>query len=209
MRSGTITSRWPTRRIRTAWLVCLVLAGLPSLAGADWQITPYLGLKFGGETNFVDLEEAAGEQKVTLGGSAGWLGAGWVGLEADVCSLPGYFERGEAELVTRSHVVTVMGNLIVAAPLSLTRESLRPYVVGGLGLMRATSDDVLGAFSLNSNLLAVNVGGGAIGFFSNQIGVRFDVRYFKNVTGEDARGVDFGSTRLTFWRAGVGLVLRY
>jgi hypothetical protein len=198
--------------VRLTWIVsvvCLVLAAAPGRARADWLITPYLGVKFGGETNFIDLEEAAGEQKATLGGSAGWLGAGWVGFEADVCSLPGYFERGEQELVTGSTVVTLMGNVIVAAPLSVTKESLRPYVVGGLGLLHASSDDVLGAFSLNSNLVAFNVGGGALGFFSNQIGVRFDVRYFKNVTGEDTPGVEIGSTRLTFWRAGIGLVLRY
>jgi hypothetical protein len=59
----------------------------------------------------------------------------------------------------------------------------------------------------NSNLLALDVGGGAIGFLSPRAGVRFDLRHFKNLS-NDRTAVAFGTTRLSYWRLSIGLVLR-
>ena len=39
-----------------------------------------------------------------------------------------------------SRVTTLSGNVMVAAPLAITRESLRPYVVAGLGLTQARTE---------------------------------------------------------------------
>jgi len=38
--------------------------------------------------------------------------------------------------------------------------------------------------------------------------LRFEVRYFKSVTSAASESARFG-TRLSFWRAGVGLSIRY
>ena len=40
----------------------------PAAASADWFITPFIGLKFAGDTNLVDLESGASNTKLTLGG---------------------------------------------------------------------------------------------------------------------------------------------
>jgi len=181
----------------------------PSYAGADWIFTPFIGLKIGGDTNFVDLDQGAGATKLTLGGSAGLLGDGVLGVEADFGYSPRFFETANrGRLVFRSSVTTLMGNVIVAMPRELTRESLRPYFVGGLGLLRATIDDVAGVFQVDSNLLGLSVGGGAIGAISARTSLRFDLRHFKNISKEDTR-VGFGTTRLGFWRLTAGLTLRY
>ena len=62
--------------------------------------------------------------------------------------MPGFFQNSSGTgLVIGSRVTTLTGSVIVALPLSVTHESLRPYAVGGLGVLHATSEDLL---SLNA-----------------------------------------------------------
>jgi hypothetical protein len=181
----------------------------PAPVAAEWIITPFVGLKMAGDTNFVDLDQGAGATKLTLGGSAGVLGDGMLGVEADFGYSPRFFETAtRGGLVVQSAVTTLMGNVIVAVPREVTRESLRPYVVGGLGWMHATIDDVLDLFQVKSNLLGLTVGGGAIGAITARTSLRFELRHFKNISKEETL-VGFGTTRLSFWRATAGLTLRY
>ena len=44
------------------------------------------------------------------------------------------------------------------------------------------------------NLLGMNIGGGAVGMLSDRIGVRFDLRYFRNIKGVSAEDLDFPVT---------------
>jgi hypothetical protein len=176
-------------------------------ARADFFLTPFAGIKFAGDARFVDLESGASNTKFTLGGMAGVLSDGLFGVEADVTYVPRFFERSSGMLVARSHVITVMGNLMVAAPRSLTQYSLRPFVSGGAGLMHVNIDDVADAIPIDSNLFGVNVGGGAIGPLSSALDVRFEIRWFKSVTTGDATTLLPGSA-LSFWRAAVGLTIR-
>jgi hypothetical protein len=189
--------------------VCVLALLAPATARADWLITPFIGSSFGGTTNFVDLEQGAGETKFTWGGSAALLSDGVFGVEGDFGYAPHFFERDTpAVLVTSSRVMTITGSVIAALPLTVTRESLRPYVSGGLGLMHARLEDVLGVFPVNSRLLALSVGGGAIGFLTPRTGLRFEIRQFKNLTGEQVSG-SLEAARLRFWRATVGVTFRY
>lgn len=198
-----------SRLARALAFTALAAAASPSTAAADWLLVPHTGLKFGGGTTLVDLETAAPEKKMPLGLSVMWLGTGMIGAEADLTFIPDYFDRKNADLVTGSSVRTVMGSLVIAAPLRLTRESLRPYVVGGVGLLHSESEDFAGLFTFKSDLWGMNVGGGVIGFLSDGFGVRLDLRYFRNISEERQQGVVFGDTRLSYWRAGVGLVFAY
>jgi hypothetical protein len=191
----------------------VLVAGLiqPRTASADWHIAPFIGLVFGGDTNLIDLEGAAGEKRVMYGAQGTWLGDGWLGAEVDFGYLPGSFESDNTpRLVNRSRVLTLMGNVVLAAPRGLTRESLRPYVSGGLGLIRPSADDFLQQFPIDSNLLGMNIGGGATGFLTARTGLRWDLRRFRTVKGTDEEGMFTpGSTRLSFWRATMGVVIRY
>lgn len=194
-------------RILLLFVLCVGL--YPATASADWFLTPFYGVKFGGQTSLVDLENAAGVTKQVFGGSVSLVGNGIVGVEGDVGYVPGYFQRESGPLVVKSSLTTLMGNVIVTAPLGWTRESLRPYIVGGIGMMRAVRDDTLSAFPVKDNLLAIDVGGGVIGFFTERTGVRFELRYFSSV-GQPEAGttISFGTARLSHWRATIGLVLR-
>lgn len=189
-------------------LLLFACAGLfPSSAAADWFLTPFYGVTFGGETSLVDPENAAGTTKQVFGGSISLLPSGILGVEGDIGYIPGFFQRDNGLIVNDSRLITVMGSVIVTTPLSWTRESLRPYIVGGAGLMRASLSDTLGAFRVTDNFLAIGVGGGVMGFFNDRTGVRFELRYFSSV-GRPEATASFGNVRLSQWRASIGLVLK-
>jgi len=194
---------------RRLTVALLLLLGTPTAtAHADWLITPFLGTSLAGETNLLIVEEGAG-RKLTLGASVALLSDGVLGLEADVAHTPGFFEGNDPlGLVLTSRVTTVSGNVIVAAPLALTRESLRPYVVGGLGLIQARSKHAAGLFPVEQDLLGLSVGAGAIGFVTERTGLRFDVRHIKAISGTDGPFARSGVSRLSFWRATVGITIR-
>jgi hypothetical protein len=195
------------RRLSVALL--LLTFAPPAQARADWLITPFLGASFGAETTFLVFEAGAG-RKLTLGGSLILLGGGILGVEADVGHTPNFFEGDDPlGLVVTSRVTTFSGNVLVAAPLALTRESLRPYLVGGLGLLQARSKHAADLFPVDQNLLGLTLGAGALGFVTDRTGLRFDVRHIKALSGADGPFERPGTSRLRFWRASAGLTIRY
>ena len=116
--------------------------------------------------------------------------------------MPGFFESDSSALVRGSRVTTVTGNFVVAAPHRMTEYSLRPYVVGGGGLMRVRTTTSLNVFDVSSFLPAFDVGVGVVGFLTNRVGVCWDVRRFQNIGGNaNTAGLSFG--RRTISRSGV------
>lgn len=177
-------------------------------AHADFFLTPFAAIKFAGDAGFVDLESGGvANAKFAVGGMAGFLSDGLLGAEADVTYVPRFFERSAGNLIARSHVLTFMGNVMVAVPRSVTQYSLRPFVSGGAGLMQINIDDVANAIPVDSNLFGVNAGGGAMGPLTNSVDVRFELRWFKSLTSGNATPLLPGSA-LSFWRAAIGLTIR-
>lgn len=176
----------------------------------DLLFIPYLGFTFGGSSAlFADLEGGSSESSSVVGGSVALLGQGILGVEGDLGYVPGFFERGDQQLVfPGSFVTSLTGSVILTLPLSITRESLRPYLVGGGGVMWAEARDVLTTFPIKSTMPAITLGGGAIGFLSNTVGVRFDLRYLRSLGDGDDEIAGTGA-RVKFWRGTVGLVLKY
>ena len=196
-------------RIRVAIILGLLIPASTLDARADWLIIPFFGGTFAGETTLLDLEGGARSKQLILGGTGAWLSNGLLGIEADLAYAPRYFERDNmAGVVVGSQLVTATGDVILTFPLSVTRESLRPYVVGGIGLMHAGIEDILGTL-VDQSLLALDIGVGAIGFVSNRTGVRFDLRHVRSVRGDSESLTGTNRARLTFWRATIGVVVRY
>ncbi len=191
----------------------VLMAGLLLMShrtyAADRQIRPFVGATFGGGTTFVDPEKAVGKPHLAIGASAVFLGEVF-GAEIDVADAPGFFESGDKDLVHLSHVMTVSGNVIVAAPHRLTEYSLRPYVVGGVGLMRVTTTTAFSVFDVSEVIPALDAGVGAVAFLTNRTGLCWDVRRFQTIarnTGDE--GLSFGQQHLSFWRATMAVVIRY
>jgi hypothetical protein len=192
------------------YLLLLLLAFAPRPASADWLITPFIGTAFSGETTLQVLGPGRIPKKTTFGVSAGWLSDGVLGVETSVSHAPGFFSGDDPlELLkTRSSRVTTLdGNIILTVPLSVTRESLRPYLIGGVGLMQARLDELV--LPIDRDFLGVNIGGGAIGMLTPRTGARFELRHFKAASGANGPLAREGLSRLSFWRASVGVVLRY
>lgn len=196
------------RNAVTAALLVLLLT--PAAARADWLVTPFIGAKVDAQTNLVDLDQASGSTKPVVGVSAGHLGRGILGFEGDLGYLPGFFDSSSrGGLVSSSRVVSVTGQLLLVAPAAVMRDSLRPYVTVGAGLLHVGIGDLLGVADVSENYGALSVGAGAIGRVGRKTSVRFDLRRMQTLTEGSARIVGTSTTRLSFWRASVGLSLHY
>ena len=196
---------------RAATVAVLLLACAAEARAADWMFTPFVGSSFGTNTSQVILESGtANATKLTFGGSAALLSQRVLGVEAEFGYSPHFFERDpKAGTITASNALTLSGNVIAAVPLSISRESLRPFVTGGLGLIHSSASEPLSLFSFDENNLGMNIGGGAIGLISPRTGFRFEIRQFRTLQ----NGTNFLTTaqgpRLSFWRASVGVVIRF
>ena len=201
--SAKAAARWAPALIAAAVLMS------PQRASAEWQVKPFVGGAFGGKTTFVDPDLAAGDGHFAMGG-AGLLLGEVVGIEADLGRMPAFFRSGDRHLVLAGAVTTLTGNIVLAMPRRLTQYSLRPYLVGGGGLMHARIRDAFEVLDTSRTLAAVNIGGGATGFLGDRFGLDWQLRYFRSVSGVDQqRGLSLGSEQLSFWRATMALAIRY
>jgi hypothetical protein len=186
-----------------------LLLVLPGSASAEWQIRPFFGVTFAGGTTFVDSEQAAGHPKLAIGVNGVLLGEN-IGVEGDFGRTPGFFQTGGQRLVLGSSATTLTGNIVIALPRRLTQYTLRPYFVGGAGLMRVRIDHALEALNVASTLPAIDVGAGATGFLNDRVGLSWDMRYFRSISGKAAgQGLSVGAEQLSFWRANMALAIRF
>ena len=181
------------RHLAGAALALLVAA---SPARADWLLTPYFGLTFGGN---------APDEKPTYGGSIAFLGAGIFGVEFDAAITPNFFDADDSVPVDDSNVSTVMGNLMLSAP-----GPVRPYASAGVGLIRARATSVGNLFEADDNSFGFNVGGGLMAQFSDHVGLRGDVRYFRSFQDiEVVDDFDLDVSDFDFWRGSLGVIFRF
>jgi len=173
---------------------------------AEKQIKPFVALTFGGGTTILDLEDTSARSHAAIGVGGAML---WdlFGFDVDLAHVPGVFQSENQTLVVASSVTTFTGSVVVTLPKRMTEYALRPYFVGGGGLMRVRIDDVFEALPVRKTLPTINIGGGATGFLTNRWGVSWDVRYFRG-SSRDTKGLSIGSERLSFWRANMAVVLR-
>jgi hypothetical protein len=179
-------------------------------ARADWLITPFIGTTFGVETGYLTLDLAASIDKhAVYGVSGGWLGTQVLGFEGEFAFVPGFFETSDdVNLNLSSRVTTLFGNVLATVPLSVSRDSLRPYLVGGLGLVGVTRDDKLNLVDTDDRSLGLQLGGGALGFVSDRAALRFDLRHIRTLS-RTTNVVGERETKLSFWRAAIGVSFRY
>ena len=183
------------RRLTIIVALTMVIA-IPRAAQAEGLLTGFVGATFGGDTT---------AEATTYGFGLGATAGGVFGFELDVGTTADILGV-DSEAVGDSSVTTVMGNLMVGVG-----GPIRPYVTGGAGLIRSSLDgSSMG--SVDSNDFGVNVGVGVIGFLTDHVGIRGDVRYFRSVGGGPESGLldfDFDLGDLEFWRGTVGVTLAW
>jgi hypothetical protein len=99
----------------------------------------------------------------------------------------------------------------IALPRHLTEYTLRPYFVGGAGLMAVRIDQQLDVFDVTLNMKATDIGGGVTGFLTDRIGLNWDVRRFHSFGGGPELSFlrSTGSPQLSFWRVNMALAIRH
>lgn len=200
-----------------AAVVTAVSAAGPAKASADWLFTPFIGSNFGGAATInesgTDFEDEF-ERRVNFGASLAWMGAGIAGFEVDFGYAPNFFEETKGDTnfgFGESNVTTLMGNVVLGAPIGGTSGvSFRPYVVGGAGIIKTQLGGPDDLFDVSKNNFGFNVGGGVTGFFTDNVGIRGDLRYFRSLQDNEPDGdVDIALSDFKFWRGSVGVTFRF
>src|SRR5947208_4017628 len=159
------------KRLILTGTIALVLA--PTQARADGFVSPWVGSAFGSNID---------NGQTTFGVSAGGMGAGIVGGEVDFGWSPSFF--GTKSDFGNNTVMNLMGNLIVGVPIGGQHGAgVRPYVVGGIGLIRTQIDGgTVAKVSSSDNMFGWDAGAGVMGYFSDHVGLRGDIRYLRGVS---------------------------
>jgi opacity protein-like surface antigen len=200
----------------SATIFTVVSIATPRTASADWTFTPFIGWNLGGAADINAGSSGSNisgtfERKIDYGASLASMGKGPIGFEIDFGYSPNFFETstppsGFFKFSPDSNVTTLTGNVMIGAH----GGPIRPYVVGGVGLIRTKVQDIGQLISVNSkNDLGMDIGGGLTGFFASNVGLRGDVRYFRSFRGtaDNASGITLGDFK--FWRASLGLSLKF
>ena len=199
------------RRLRSLLAALLLLVVLPGQTRAQTMVTPFVGAAF-------DKDTHDGARSV-YGIAGGYWPAGPVGLEVEYAYhadfFPPHHPDGDHHVV--GHLETLSVNLAVGAPFG-GREGpgVRPYLTGGLVLFQIRADEPSSLFDVRGTDVGFNVGGGAIVFLGDHVGIRGDVRYLKNERGrvtaatcDCVHGTTVAFDRFSFTRATAGIVWRF
>lgn len=189
--------------VRSA-LLCVLLLASASPARAQGYIAPYVGLGFGGTIDLAQ-EEKPRVYGLVLGG-----GGGLLGFEVDLALAPDFFGDSDTLLLGDNSVTTIMGNLVLGnVGDSRSGPGVRPYASAGLGLIRQRVEAFGDLLEFSRNNFGYNIGGGVQVFFSDRVGIRGDVRYFRSLQDSDEGFFSLEPGTLEFSRATVGLALRF
>jgi opacity protein-like surface antigen len=179
------------------------LVAAPVPARAEGYVTPWVGANWGSNIS---------NGRAAFGVTAGGMGGGIFGAEMNFGYSPSFF--GTQNDFGHNTVVDLMGNLIVGIPIGggLNPAAVKPFVTAGAGLLRTQIDGgTIAHVSSSNNQWGWNAGGGVMGYFTEHVGLRGDIRYvrgFENlITGNTVIDLN-GDHQLRFWRLSGGIVLR-
>jgi Outer membrane protein beta-barrel domain len=169
----------------------------PVEARADGYVSPWVAAQFGSNID---------SGRTAVGVDAGGMGAGILGGEVDFGYSPSFF--GTQNDFGHNTVITLMGNLIIGIPVeTASGAGIRPYLTGGLGLIRMQIDGgTVFNVTESNNAFGWDAGAGVMGFFGSHVGLRGDARYFRVFNGPVVHNLNLGG--LNFWRVSAGLVFR-
>jgi opacity protein-like surface antigen len=178
----------------------VVLTLVPTPVAAQGFISPFIGFDYGGDSGCPTASNCE-DKHSNLGVAGGKLGA-IAGAEVEFGYARDFF--GDTPGVDSS-VLTLMTNVIVGPRIGV----IRPFVLGGVGLIKSHVELDAGSLLDSSNNFGWNLGGGVMLMFGDHLGVRGDIRRFKSFQDISILGFDLSEEKLTFNRASAGLVLAF
>ena len=172
----------------------------PDSAAAQGFISPFIGFDYGGDSGCPTATDCE-DKNSNIGVAGGKLG-GIAGLEVEFGYARDFF--GDAPGVDSS-VLTLMTNAIVGPRIG----AVRPYLLGGVGLIKSHVEFTTGSLLDSNSDFGWNIGGGMMILFGDHIGVRGDIRRFKSFQEASFLGFSLSNEKLGFNRASAGLVLAF
>jgi len=200
-------------RIGRVLVLCgLIVATLPDSARADGYLVPFVGANFGGEVVRPLNIALRDGNRAAIGATLGVMGAGVFGLELNMSYTANFYPPLLSNDDGGGNLVTLVPSLVLGIPLGGQRGfGFRPFVLAGAGLVRRDFDVGSLTSSLSQNDLAYTLGGGVMVFFTDHIGIRGDIRYFRNFRvdefGLSSAEIERGT--FDFSRAAGGVVFRF
>ena len=192
------------RSLRRIVLASLLLIFASTSARAEGFITPFVGFNFGGDSNNCANLTSCEKKRTNFGVALGSMGTVF-GFEEDFSYAKHFFGENPVN-GTDNSVFSMMSNLLVGVGVG----PVRPYVVGGFGLIRPHVSSLKGAvttFDANKNAFGYDIGGGVTGMVGSHVGIRGDLRLFRTM--QDIDLLIFTGQKLEFWRASVGVALMF
>jgi opacity protein-like surface antigen len=196
-----MTRLTPLRAIGLALVALTLNMAAARESGADGFISPLIGYNFGGDANCPAITGCE-DKRINWGVAFGAMNA-VLGIEEELAYTSNFF--GEAPGLSSS-VLTVMTNVMLAPAIG----PVRPYVLAGVGLIK--TDVELSPSSLlttSNNSFGWDAGGGLMVLFSDHVGVRGDVRYFRAFQDQTLLGISLGDTKLGFGRVAGALLVTF
>lgn len=191
---------------RSAIVLTLCVFGLllaaPSDARAQGFVSGLVGYNFSGNSGCPTASNCEDKHN-NWGGAVGVLGI--IGFEEELAYANNFFGKFPTG---KNSVLTLMSNVMVAPSIG----PVNPYVLGGVGLMRAHTDFTPTAIatSFSDNQFAWDVGGGIFVFFGH-VGVRGDLRHFHSF--QDATlpflGTTLSGEKIDFARLSGSIVVKF
>lgn len=186
------------------WTIVSTMLLAPSIAHAQVHVDPFLGWARNGD---LSAWHPGG------GVAVDWLSEGGLTVGADFGYESGFFDppQGALDLIESSNLFTVTGLVGYAAPWRREGPSVRPFVSGGVGVMRQHARDRAGFIDVSRTDPAWSLGGGTRVRLKRYLGVRGEVRYFRSLRApyESPSDLTADLGRLGFWRISAGATLRF
>jgi opacity protein-like surface antigen len=176
----------------------LALTSTP--VSAQGFIVPFIGFDYGGDSG-CPIATGCEDHNSNIGVAAGKMGA-IAGAEFEFNYARDFF--GDTEGVD-NNLLTLMANVFVGPKIA----AVRPYVIGGMGLIKTHVEFTTGSFLDSSNNFGWNLGGGLMVMFGEHVGARGDVRRFQSFTDQNILGFGLADEKIGFNRATIGLVLAF
>lgn len=194
---------WLSRLGASAVFALLIVGALvltPTAAAADGFISPFIGFNYGGDSGCPTATNC--EDKHSNFGVSGGKLWGIGGAEFEFGYAREFFGKTPG---VDTNVLTLMGNVIVGPKLGF----FRPFVLGGVGLIKSHVELTAGSLLDSSNNFGWDFGGGVMIMFGEHVGVRGDVRRFQSFQNQSILSFSLAEEKLSFNRATAGLVLAF
>ena len=173
-------------------------------AAAQGFVSPFL------DTTLSSPSVSSTSSRPGFGVSFGNIGK-IVGAEAEIGYQPEVINN-IANSLARNRVFVFSGNMLIGPTIGRFK-AYGAFGAGNLNLnvTRLSTLVIPNPESISNNYFTFNVGGGVMGFFTDHLGVRGDLRYFRaygfKVT--DLENAGLALDGFDFWRAGIGFVAKF